>query len=80
MVTVSFGADAAECKVDGITVENLLEKMNHGGIEGLDQRLESGDSVDVFVNDSPADKDLILADGDRVVVQKTAELGNVFVA
>lgn len=80
MVTVSYGADAAECKVDGMTVNDLLAKMRDGGIEGINQRIDEGDTVDVFVNDTPGDGDLILADKDRVVIQKTAELGNVLAA
>ena len=75
MVTISYGADSASKDLAGMSVSDLLAKLRDGGIEGINQRLNAGETVDVLVNGSTADQEKILAEGDHVTIQKTAELG-----
>ena len=70
MVSVAFGTDTAKFEGAGMSVTDLLAKMRDGGLEGIHQRLEVDEQLEVLINGVSALAEQVLVDGDQVNIQK----------
>ena len=68
MVSLQVGTESTNVALEGQSVQQVLNSLRDGKLDGINTRLEAGSKVDVLVNDVNADMDTVIEKDDRVEI------------